>query len=76
METLNKNGVSITQTPGEEKICKILFRSIQGTNLLSASLLPYRWSCSERWLNYLRNIAGVGRMANLKETIIRANLPH
>ena len=37
METLNQNGVSITQTPGEEKICKILFRSIQGTNLLPAS---------------------------------------
>ncbi len=24
METLNKNGVSVTQTPGEEKTCKMI----------------------------------------------------
>jgi len=35
MESLNKNGVSITQTPGEEKYLQCCFRSVQGTDLLS-----------------------------------------
>ena len=35
MQSLNKNGVSITQTPGEEKYVKCCLGSIQGTNLLS-----------------------------------------
>lgn len=35
MQSLNKNGVSITQTPGEEKVREMPFRGFQGTDLFS-----------------------------------------
>ena len=43
MQSLNKNGVSITQTPGEEKFVKChLVHIPEHTRSLSGSLLGYK----------------------------------
>lgn len=41
MQSLNRNGVSITQTPGEGKVREIPFGRIQGTDILPIRLPPY-----------------------------------
>ena len=35
METLNKNGVSITQTPGEEKYVKCCLGAFRGKSIIN-----------------------------------------
>lgn len=48
MQSLNKNGVSITQTPGEEKFVKFrsgAFKERNCTNMITATPI---WHCSAR----------------------------
>ena len=37
MQSLNKNGVSITQTPGEEKFVKCRLGAFRGHNMTTAT---------------------------------------
>ena len=44
MQSLNKNGVSITQTPGEEKFVKYRLSAFKGQIILPVRLPPYRYA--------------------------------
>lgn len=60
METLNKNGVSITQIPGEEKYVKCCLGAFRGQIYFQYDYAIQIWNCSAQWLKRLRNAANSG----------------
>ncbi len=61
METLNKNGVSITQTPGEEKYVKCCLDAFRGQIYFQYDYRYQIWNCSAQWLKRSMNVADGGR---------------
>ena len=48
MQSLNRNGVSITQTPGEEKFVKFRLAAFKGGHFTSTITATPIWHCSAR----------------------------
>ena len=52
MQSLNRNGVSITQTPGEEKFVKFRSGAFRGRWKSHATLTPLAKQDCPLWLQY------------------------
>ena len=60
METLNKNGVSITQIPGEEKYVKCCLGAFRGQIYFQYDYRHTDMNWSAQWLKRLTNVANSG----------------
>ena len=60
MQSLNKNGVSITQTPGEEKYVKCCLGAFRGQIYFNMTTATRTANFSVRWLKRLTSAAASG----------------
>lgn len=60
MESLNKNGVSITQTPEEEKYLQCCIGAFREQIFISMTIAILTAICFLHWLKRLKNVADSG----------------